>query len=67
MQAYPRLGLIGEVKQIMCGLCVTKPQSTYDNSIGDWGEKFVEGYSRVGHRGVDALMQFTPELDARDA
>ncbi|KAF4543467.1 Metal dependent phosphohydrolase [Lasiodiplodia theobromae] len=67
VQAYPRLGLIGEVKQIMCGLCVTKPQSTYDNSVGDWGEKFVEAYSRVGHRGVDALMQFTPELDARDA
>ncbi|ETN45968.1 uncharacterized protein HMPREF1541_00150 [Cyphellophora europaea CBS 101466] len=49
------------VKDNMCHLCVTKPDTTIDNTVGEWGEKFVEGYSRVGKRASDMLQ--TCDLD----
>ena len=49
------------LKDNMCHLCVTKPDTTIDNTVGEWGEKFVEGYSRVGKRASDMLQ--TCDLD----
>ncbi|KAL0262075.1 hypothetical protein SLS55_003511 [Diplodia seriata] len=66
VRAYPRLGLLGELKDIMCGLCRTKQATTYDNTVGEWGELFVDGYSREGHRTAEMLLKFTPALDARE-
>ncbi|KKY24326.1 putative metal dependent phosphohydrolase [Diplodia seriata] len=66
VRAYLRLGLLGELKDIMCGLCRTKPATTYDNTVGEWGELFVDGYSREGHRTAEMLLKFTPALDARE-
>ncbi|KAH8689483.1 hypothetical protein BGW36DRAFT_401839 [Talaromyces proteolyticus] len=42
------------VKKILCGLCEKKPQTTYDNFVRDFGERFVEGYT--AENAVDMLM-----------
>ena len=51
----PRLGLMKGLKDVMCHLCRTKPQTTYDNTVGEWGDKYVEGYSRKGKLNRDML------------
>ncbi|KAK5745013.1 hypothetical protein LTR17_001764 [Elasticomyces elasticus] len=53
---YPRQGFREGVKEIMCGLCRSKPETTYDNFVSDFGDQFVEGYSTKGHRAVDVIM-----------
>lgn len=53
VQECPRLGFREKVKEVMCGFCRTKPQTTYDNFVGQFGEKYVEGYSLVGNRLID--------------
>ena len=45
----------------MIGFCVTKPQVTYGTFEGDFGEKYVEGYSRVGKRFIDVIESIVPE------
>lgn len=40
-QEYPRLGLMKDLKENMCSLCVTKPETTYDNTVGEWGDRYV--------------------------
>lgn len=62
--ALPRLGLMAEVKEIMCGLCVRKPATTWDNTVGEWGERFVEGYTREGHTAAEMLLRC--DLDERE-
>lgn len=34
-------------------LCRVKPNTTYDNYVGDFGERYLANYSRVGHRAID--------------
>lgn len=53
--AYPRDGFGKSVVEALCGLCRTKPETTYDNFVSDFGEEYVEGYSVVGKRLVDAV------------
>ncbi|OCT49900.1 metal dependent phosphohydrolase [Cladophialophora carrionii] len=36
--AFPRLGFKEELRGIMCGLCRDKPETTYDNFVGDFGK-----------------------------
>ncbi|KUJ23447.1 uncharacterized protein LY89DRAFT_182767 [Mollisia scopiformis] len=50
---FPRLGFRGEIKRILCGLCSTKPATTYDNFVAEFGVAYVEGYSLEGKRFVD--------------
>jgi hypothetical protein len=38
----------------VCRIVKTKPQTTYDNFAGDFGERFVPGYKRPST--VDLLM-----------
>ncbi|GME53358.1 hypothetical protein C8J57DRAFT_1296538 [Neofusicoccum parvum] len=64
VKEYPRLGLMSEVKELMCGFCRTKPQTTYDNTVGEWGEMFVEGYTRKGKTTAEMLLQC--DLDERE-
>jgi hypothetical protein len=52
----PLLNFKEEVKNLMCGLCIHKPETTYDNFVRDFGERFVEGYSVVP-RTLDILMR----------
>jgi len=42
--AYPRLGMAGELREVMCGLCKKKPETTYDNFVGLFGLRDVPGY-----------------------
>lgn len=64
VKEFPRLDLMNGLKEVMCGLCRTKPETTYDNTVGEWGDKFVEGYSREGKLTADLLL--TCDLDERE-
>lgn len=50
LKAYPRVGFKEDTLGILCGLCRRKPQTTYDNFVGDVGRKFVEGYAEEWER-----------------
>jgi hypothetical protein len=52
---FPRHGFQEGVKHIMCQLCRKKPETTFDNFVGDFGEKYVEGYSRAGRSAIDFM------------
>ena len=59
VKEYPRLGLKEGVKEVFCGLCKTKPETTYDNLVGQYGERFVDGYSLEGRRMIDLVENST--------
>jgi len=63
VKILPRLNLMKGLKEVMCHLCVTKPETTYDNTVGEWGDKYVEGYSRKGKLTQDLLD--TCDLDEK--
>lgn len=44
IKAYPRLGFYEVLEEAACGLCKTKPETTYHNFTGDFGRGRVEGY-----------------------
>ena len=52
---YPRAGFKKGVIQTLCGLCRTKPETTYNTFVADFGEQMVEGYSRKGQRLYDIV------------
>jgi hypothetical protein len=54
---FPREGLKEVSKKICCALCKIKPETTYDNFVGDFGEAYVEGYSKMGHRIIDVIAR----------
>jgi len=43
---YPRLGIKERVKDDLCGIARRMPETTYDNFVGDLGQRYVPGYSR---------------------
>jgi len=55
VKEYPRLKLIAGLKELFCGFCKTKPETTYDNMVGTFG-KYVKGYTLEGHQAVDVFM-----------
>ena len=59
VKEFPRLKFVLGVRNIMCGLCKTKPETTYDNFVSGYGEKFVDGYSLEGKKAVDMLESST--------
>ncbi|KAF2726804.1 metal dependent phosphohydrolase [Polyplosphaeria fusca] len=40
VEAFPRLGFKEQFLDIMCGLCALKPETTYDNFVGDYGVEY---------------------------
>src|SRR5215468_9692236 len=44
LAAYPRLELKRQLTDCLRGLARSRPQTTYDNFIRDFGERFVPGY-----------------------
>ncbi|KAH6649248.1 hypothetical protein F5144DRAFT_1868 [Chaetomium tenue] len=44
------------VVETMSWLCRTKPEMTYETFMQGYGDRFVEGYSAVGHRTVDQII-----------
>ena len=54
LAAFPRLGMKRGFTDAVCRIVTTKPETTYDNFAGDFGERFVPGYQRPST--VDFLM-----------
>ena len=52
---FPRDGLKEGVIEACCEICRTKPETTYDNFVSDFGVKFVPGFSREGKRVLDVV------------
>jgi len=55
VKEYPRLKMITGIKEIFFNFCRTKPETTYDNLVGSFGERYLEGYSLEGHTWPDAF------------
>jgi hypothetical protein len=54
LMAFPRLEMKHRFTDAVCRVVTTKPDTTYDNFAGDFGERFVPGYQRPST--VDFLM-----------
>jgi hypothetical protein len=52
---FPRDGLKEGVIEACCEICRTKPETTYDNFVSDFGIKFVPEFSREGYRVLDVV------------
>ena len=46
LAAFPRLDMKRCFRDSVCRIVEAKPETTYDNFAGDFGERFVPGYSR---------------------
>ena len=46
LSAFPRLEMKRRFTDSVCRIVKTKPETTYDNFAGDFGERFVPGYQR---------------------
>ena len=54
LEAFPRLDMKRRFTDSVCRIVKTKPETTYDNFAGDFGERFVPGYKRPST--VDYLL-----------
>ena len=54
LAAFPRLDMKRRFADSVCRIVETKPETTYDNFAGDFGERLVPGYKRPST--VDFLM-----------
>jgi hypothetical protein len=54
LAAFPRLEMKRRFTDSVCRIVRTRPETTYDNFAGDFGERFVPGYARPST--VDFLM-----------
>ncbi|KAI9701969.1 MAG: hypothetical protein M1836_001313 [Candelina mexicana] len=61
VEAFPRLGFRDGVKEILCGFCRSKPETTVETIMQGFGERFVEGYREgiEGLREVDFILNGT--------
>ena len=44
LRAYPRLGMKRRMTQCFCHIARTRPETSYDNFVRDFGERLVAGY-----------------------
>jgi len=69
LHAFPRLGFTSDgLKEIMCNLCREKPETTFDNFVGDFGLKYLGDDFKEAHAkgsiadrlmgGLQALAQY---------
>jgi len=54
LSAFPRLKMKQQFAETCCRLVTNKPETSYDNFLRDFGERFVPGYKAVST--VDLLM-----------
>ena len=54
LSAFPRLSMKRQFAETCCRLVKAKPETSYDNFLRDFGERFVPGYKVVST--VDLLM-----------
>ena len=57
--AFPRLRFFNGTAEISLWLCRTKPETTYDNFVSDFGEAYLPGFTRKGHTVVDMIANST--------
>ena len=55
LSAYPRLKMKEALTTCLCGIAQTYPETTRDNFLADFGERYVPGYQRILL--VDLLLQ----------
>jgi HD domain len=55
LAAFPRLDMKRRFTDSVCRIVTMKPETTYDNFAGDFGERFVPGYKRPST--VDFLIE----------
>ena len=55
LSAFPRLKMKQRFAETCCQLVTAKPETSYDNFLHDFGERFVPGYKTVST--VDLLMK----------
>ena len=55
VKEFPRLGMKEGLREVYCRVCRTKPKTTYDDAAGQYGQRYVEGYTVVGNQTVDFL------------
>ena len=55
VKEFPRLGLKEGVKEVFCKLCRAKPKTTYNDTAGQYGQRYVEGYTVAGKQTIDFL------------
>jgi hypothetical protein len=58
---FPSKGQKALFMDVAIHLCQFKPETTYDNIIGDFGDRYLQNYTRVGHRLVDVMEAVMPE------
>lgn len=61
LSEVPRLEMRRGMRDAFCDLCRAKPEKTFDNYVGDFGEKYVSGYQRGGLRTLDFVEADTIE------
>lgn len=44
LAAFPRLQMKRRLTECLCGVARARPETTYENFVRDFGERFVEGY-----------------------
>jgi len=44
LAAFPRLQMKRQMRECLCGIVRARPQTTYENFLRDFGERFVAGY-----------------------
>jgi hypothetical protein len=54
VDAFPRMHMKREFTRAVCRIAETRPDTTYDNFVRDFGERFVPGYK--SRSSVDALF-----------
>lgn len=54
LSAFPRLKMKQQFAETCCRLVTSKPETSYDNFLRDFGERFVPGYKALST--VDLLM-----------
>lgn len=59
VRGLPRLRMKEDVREICCRLCRTEPETTYDNFVGQYGERYVEGYTLAGTKDIDFMVAST--------
>lgn len=61
LSEVPRLEMKRGMRDAFCHLCRAKPETTYDNYVGDFGEKYIGGYQKRGVRTLDFVEADTLE------
>ena len=57
--AFPRLKMKDKFAETCCRLVAAKPETSFDNFLRDFGERFVPGYRSIST--VDLLMNAPSE------